>query len=703
MSRVTEKQNATAGWIVAQLRNAAPDRNGLINLTGAVGSGKTNILRRVAEQLEVNESGLIPIAITAPSGEVDTPAIALAEIADQLHERGLANGDLDAVRDPHAGWNDKRGVVEAAITRHNSDLVLLCDEPSRWYRFGASLVDDTPDHATREFAEWLTRDIGCRRIVTGGLSGMSSTPLWTGAPRVEDGRAILEEETEWGVLEEHVERLKSLLAEPLPFRSVWEMKLLIALSRFKPAEEVAAIAGSQVSAEVLLRDVLDLAEVNATEICRTLARLSLARTSIDRSTFDAMSLALGEFDRALIADAFFDWVDARPIMHPQVRHEIIMRIRDPRRWETNHVWKLSSSDRIPAHQRLVREYASNGNGCLRNALESLHHDLLGGTTYATSDSRLAFVEQLHEIGRTLSYVHRDHQRAASLFRFALEFDKDNAYSHHYLAFNLDWLAEHTSDVEYHYQEAIRLQSTHPWWWSRWISYLATRGRVRGARQAWREAVDALSISEDGSPDWMFLSLHRWVARWLLHWAQLDFAEEVLRSIPSSLADSDTSIRALQDLLIALRQAERGVSVFPLTIPARDWWRRGPHTDLPESRDGVPQSSWMAARVDGIDEDSQMAFLTAAMKPDESGVEPEYAELQLSAESVASGAVGFGWSDLAEGSFIELGYYGDDPQPCIGLHRVAEWRDPDLLPLVPPADRWYRRAVDAAWHSNQEAE
>ena len=289
-----------------------------------------------------------------------------------------------------------------------------------------------------------------------------------------------------------------------------------------------------------------------------------------------------------------------------------------------------------------------------------------------------------------------------LFRIVLRLDPERAYSHHYLAFNLDWFAEEAARVEFHYQEAIRLQPTHPWWWSRWICYLATCGRFKEARDNWRKAVDALSISED-SPDWIFRWLHRWVARWLLHWAKLDFAEEVLRSIPTELTESDTSIQALWDLLTALREAERGLSVFPLSVPAREWWS-GPHTDLPKTWGEYALGNWMPARIEGIDQDSSVAYIVAAKRPSGDGQRPRYFEMELTRDQVLSGAYGFEWDDLHEGAMIELGQYGDPVKfERIGLHRETTWNGPHLLPLVPPPDRWYQRAVKDAWADRPETD
>jgi hypothetical protein len=214
----------------------------------------------------------------------------------------------------------------------------------------------------------------------------------------------------------------------------------------------------------------------------------------------------------------------------------------------------------------------------------------------------------------------------------------------------------------------------------------------------------MSISEDVSPDWIYLWLHRWVARWLLHWAELDFAEEVLREIPRALSENDASIQTLWNLLRALRQAERGVSVFPLSVPVHDWWSSNPHTELPLSWQDNPLRFWVPARVEGLDQANSVAFLKAARRPLAADANPEYFEIELGNDQVRGAASGFEWTDLREGSFVELGYYGDAEELMrIALHRETSWRDPHLLPLVPPPDRWYRRAVKDAWAGGLETD
>jgi tetratricopeptide (TPR) repeat protein len=294
---------------------------------------------------------------------------------------------------------------------------------------------------------------------------------------------------------------------------------------------------------------------------------------------------------------------------------------------------------------------------------------------------------------------RDRRAAVELFRLALDFDEQSAYSHHYLAFNLDWLAENAGEIEAHYQKAIDLQPSHPWWWSRWITYLATRGRFRAARETWRRAVDTLSISDDAASDWVYVSLHRWVARWLLHWGELDFAAEVLRSIPGRLRAGNPSVQALQDLLSALRIAEYEPAVFPLTVPYSLWWESPTgHTGLPPELGGLPLRSWRPARIEAIDAGTERVVFTAMRHPEEAGGKWKYFTEEFPRKDVESAAHEFSWGDLGEGRFVEFAYYGDKQLLRIGLHRETELRGPNILPLVPPPDRWYQHAVEESWES-----
>ena len=697
MTTLDARQTDTAQEIVETLKVLRPGRNALWQLSGAVGSGKTTVLRRVAELLPYHD--LTPIFVSAPSGEIDSAAIALLETAEQLKSKGLLNGEMSIISDPARSWPEKMDVITGVLDNHHQDVVILCDEPTLWYRSNESLIDDTPAECGRSLGDWITNDTACRRVVAGWISNDSPAGRnW--APAIDDGRELLEPDFAWGSLQGSAADLRKTLDEPIPKRSAWEMKLTVALSALAASDEIAWASAPEATAGVVLAQVFDQLERRPDfgDLGQTLARLALARTNLDKVVLSEFTSGLEPLKRDLIGTCLMDWDAGRGQLHPLVRHGVFLRASDSRRRATNSIWRLPKADRLNTHDRLQNEYARKLDASLRVGLESLHHELLGTARQLMQpDERICFPEQLDEIGRTLSYVDRDHSRAAEIFRFSISLNSRRAYSHHYLAFNLDWEAKNALEVEMHYRKAIELQPTHPWWWSRWISYLATRGRFLDAKTSWRAAINAMSISEDSAPPWIFMSLHRWVARWLLHWAELDFAEEVLRSIPRTLTENDTSIQTLWDLLKALRQAERGVSVFPLSVPAKDWWSSSPHTDLPRDRDGRTLRDWFPARIEGVDKENAVVFLVAAKRPPKNGTNPVYFEIELTRDQIEQAVCGLEWDDVREGIYVELGFYGDrNDAGCIGVHRETTWDDPNLLPLVPPPDRWYRRAVEGAW-------
>jgi tetratricopeptide (TPR) repeat protein len=578
----------------------------------------------------------------------------------------------------------------------------------RWYHIDESLVNGTPASCARALAEWVVNSAPCRRIVTGRIPHARPTGE-TRVPLLDDGRDLLEKESCWGELLTYARQLREVLIEPVPDRSAWEMQLCVALTAVSSLDSAARLSMSDATTpNSLLTEVLDAVPFNGQDSSdwpATLAGLALARTDVDASVVGEFASRLDPTARSVLEKCLLHWNGNRAALHPLVRREVLTRTFETRRRTApDSAWNFSEEELRATHDRLSREYRNSGAGSLRDDMESLHHELLGNTqNLDLSDPRIRFVEQLAEIGRTLSYWRHQHRAASRLFGYAVQIDPSHAYSHHYLAFNLDWLAERPDQVEEHYRKAAELQPTHPWWWSRWISYLATRGRFHEAKVKWREALVALSVSED-APDWIFFALHRWVARWLLHWGELDFAKQVLQSIPKRLAGKDPSFKLLLDLLQALQQAEQSVSVFPLSVRVTNWWSPMPHTDLPPSWQGRGLRDWMPARVEWVDPESSVAFLVAARRPAGATSQPEYVDVELARDELSRAAHGFEWADVRKGALVELGYYDGGPLPDrIGLHRDTSWHDPHLPALVPPPDRWYRSAVESAWSEHAESD
>lgn len=477
-----------------------------------------------------------------------------------LAKAGSLNGEAEILRDPKRRWLEKFEAVTGVIDNEPDRFAILCDEPSHWFRQSASEVDDTPDHHARLVSDWIFKQAKCRRVVSGYVSTTGLSYLkQTRAPRIPNGRELLQDSTFWGGAAALAAGIVNATKRPIDYRPVMEIRLLVAWAWLFGPEVAAKQCVREFSATSLLEGLFDgledSAQVNMRHraVCQAISRLAIGRVDLPMPVSADLLSELSQLESDIVCGCFCEERPNSITLHPLVAHEVASRARDRKREGTNAAWKLARSEQFQVHKRLFDLTSQTPAGeSFRADLETLHHGVLSDQIQdIANDSRLHFVEQLHEIGRSLSYVFRQHQQAADVFRMALRLDEENAYSHHYLAFNLDWNAESVEEVEAHYQKAIELQPEHPWWWSRWISYLATRGQFKAAANQWRDALDALSVTEDATPDWIYLSLHRWVARWMLHWSNLDLAENVLRSIPSSL-QSDASVSRLNDLLTALR-------------------------------------------------------------------------------------------------------------------------------------------------------
>lgn len=691
MKPIFQKQNETADWIANEVLGYPPSESAVVNLAGAVGTGKTTVLQLVQDRIQNDKT---TIFLSAPPTEVETSSILLAELSDSLESAGRLNGEASIVKEPTQRWNDKFEALTRIVDSSPDDFVVICDEPTRWFRRGMSEMSDTPDYHAKALSDWIFRTAKCRRVVSGSTLP-SGLPLMkrTRAPKMVDGRELLNQQNNWYEAASLANSVSDAISEPLEFKSVMEIGLLVVWAWLFDVRD-ATNQISSLSTPSLLESLFDGLEIQKPDVCNALAQLSIPRHKYDLETFRELTIGLSGLDRDIIRACLCDETPDSIALHPLVSGEVVSRARDRHRWDTNSIWKLDPNSRSQVHSRL-HDFFTKHTQSARLDIETLYHGVLANKLKATEVSnRLHFVEQLHEIGKSLSYEFRQHDHAAEVFRFALQLDDSNAYSHHYLAFNLDWMAKDAEEVELHYKRATELQPEHAWWWSRWISYLTTRGRNKEAREQWREAMDELSIGEDPSADWVYNSLHRWVARWMLHWGELKMAEEVLRSIPSPVSD-DPSIKTLKNLLAALRLAEEGIAVFPLSVPHDQWWSRH-RTDLPLiDEDGKRLMNWLPARIEEVDDST--AFLMVGVRPSNALDPVEVYEKELNRATFEPALHNCEWSTLKAGSFIELAYYGPNDELRIGLHTEQEWKDPDLLPLVPPANRWFDKAVKESWN------
>ncbi len=696
MKDLYDQQRDLAQSLANQIALLQPNEHALVRLGGGVGTGRTTTLAMTPEPIRAK--GLVPIVLPNEQSEFDTGASILARFADQVPASFLSDLDLSLLSSAKTLWQSKFSHVSEFINRHADEFVLLCDEPHYWSRLERTAQDVEGSDAIR-FSDWLFREAKCRRIVTGDIpSGLAY--IKTHSPKFElKPIELLRNTHSWGTASSIAESISKSSIGGIDYKSVMEVRLSVAIAwLISPEVAVRALQLSS-SASSLLTSFLDNLEASAGGneryqlICNALSRMTIGRCRWTDNLLQSLCPKLSELDRGVLVNSLCEEWDDGFNLHPLVRYEILSRAADRSSLDRRSLWRLRPDEHVAVHTQLFKLVESTNSGeSLADDLEYLTHwSLSADRTITPDNNRIHFVEQLHEIGYALSYRHRQHYKAVEVYRLALGFDDTNARSHHYLAFNLDWNAEEQDRVEFHYSKAIEYNPQHPWYHSRWISYLVTRGRNKESRQAFRSANELIPISGN-SPQYVFMGLHRWIARWMLHWGELAMAKDVLDSIPSEHR-SEKSIQRLYDLLAALRMAEEGIAVFPLSVPKSRWWQPLGHTGLPIELNGK-LLNWYPARINDIA--GGVAYLSVG-KPVSSarfGLFIEQRELALA--EIAKVAMDFNVEELAEGRYLELGYHGDMQLTNVGLHQSLQLDDPELLPLVPPPNRWYEKARIAAW-------
>jgi hypothetical protein len=264
-------------------------------------------MRLVAKSLR--DQGLVPVVVSAPADEVDSAAIALLTTASRMKEEDLLKGELITLTDPRQPWSAKLDALTGALDSHFDRVVLLCDEPGRWYRPSESTLDDTPDYCARSYADWIVKETNCRRVVSGWVSGFVQSDQRVWAPRLDDGRTFLAENGGWGEASQGAESLRRSFSEPITGQSILGMKLGVALCHFQAPSEVIAKMKTDIPADVLLSTLLDCIEADAGHrlLREALVRLTMARTTLSETVFIEMTRDLTPLNRDIIRHCLLDW------------------------------------------------------------------------------------------------------------------------------------------------------------------------------------------------------------------------------------------------------------------------------------------------------------------------------------------------------------------------------------------------------------
>ena len=200
-------------------------------------------------------------------------------------------------------------------------------------------------------------------------------------------------------------------------------------------------------------------------------------------------------------------------------------------------------------------------------------------------------------------------------------------------------------------------------------------------------MDALGASWGRAGDVVYKALHLWVARLLLHRAQLDFAREVLDEVPDAIRAEHMGFRALDRLLKAMEIAAAGRGVFPIHIDPKNYWSSSPHLEFPKDIEGRSLFSWNPARVDDVD-DRTVRLVVG--KRDHDADATIYGQIELPAERFDEACLdGEPKSNcLSIGRLLELAFYGPEGELRIRVHPDTPYTDPDLPFIDPPNPRRY---------------
>ncbi|NOY25181.1 MAG: tetratricopeptide repeat protein [Oligoflexia bacterium] len=666
--------------------NSEPSASSFWAIRGPATGGKSTALLMLADRLK--EEGFHPILLAPPMRALDTGPKALVQGAVGLRQHGLINGQFDQIH-AEGPWSEKLDAWTTWMDDARERLVLLCDEPGSW---PATSPEDVHfrQHA-QEVSINALATLNCRRVVAGRLpTGLRPSHTLTLALRSAPAD-WLPDASHWGPLVATATELAGALGTQLVHRSPLEIRLLVAIATLRSVDEVSNWFASQPSRREISRKLAWTlrASNGRTEafLRKGWSVLALSRDPVDEQLVETLvGKAPSKRALALLRNCLLYPDGQNFVLHWSLR----LDAREHRiGWRDINTADVHRQFATYHRDRFQRRMQDGDPSALLDEMEAFFHATRAGDQSLLDQLRPFFADQLDALGRTLSRDFKRNADAARVFARACKWEPGDDYAHHYLAYNLDVLAQRAAEVEDHYQEAIKLYDTHVWWHSRWISYLVTRGRTDAAGRAWTDALDALGLPDADADQWVYENLHLWVARLLVHRGQLDFAEDVMRAIPADVLARHPGLAAIERRLKALLDARRTGSVFPLWLRPEDWWCGRPHLCPLRGDKGETLTRWMPARVDELSEHE--VHLLAAHPPEIEQDEPTYGSIDIPAGDFDRWSRDDRVGALSAGRFVELAWYGDQEEPVIRVHRDGGWEDPDLPPLFPDPARYLRAA------------
>ncbi len=303
-------------------------------------------------------------------------------------------------------------------------------------------------------------------------------------------------------------------------------------------------------------------------------------------------------------------------------------------------------------------------------LEKAHHLGLSGPAGAERWAQLERPtrELYWERARSLSIDHHEYVAAAELYGQCINrFDRRDAYSWHYLGYNLDRAGVRRKDAEHAFREAVELRPDHPWYNGRLVTFLIEQARFRAADEEWNSALERMDPDREkveGST-WLAKEAHRWVAKAWLRFGEVKRARAVLDDIPEDVFSEERWYHELRDAVLDAEEALLlGESVYPSTTPMSERWIV-PREVVVAPPDNRALRSWFPGRVVALDADGIHLVLAV---PHEDAASRRLISRTLTREE---------WDRHAEhapeeGQFVFLAIYRDEsPEGLVRIVRQVE--------------------------------
>lgn len=628
----------------------------IFELQGRAGSGKSWTLHRLQKRLE--EQGRAVVRVAPPGHYLDSSILALYEIADQVKLPSDSKRILD---DPKIHVSAKVGAI-SEILSSQKDTVLLLDEPSTWIPQDAT--EARFQHAGTFVVSALLRENPCQKVVSGNIPQYLTTTFPFVLPEASLPQNWLIQPENWGDLAPAAREIHGLVGENLQKLSPLEIRLLVGIAAISSPQ--AALGGNIRTPQALAERLWDLlskrdAMRDALEAWRRLAHVRRPiPEELLTSAFPSKSSTLA---RHLMQHSLLLRVGDAWIMHDAVQAVA----------QTDS--QLGASD---FHAKLVQWYQSRPNEYSASA-EATYHAGETGDVQLILGTRPHSVEQLDAIGKRLSRAGH-HEKAAAVFRVALELMDADDYAHHYYAYNLDMIGRDPQVVDTHYHKAIALDPRNVWWRSRALTFLLTLSRDERAQDAWEEALYNLRDERTDQSPWLYENLHHWVAQMALYRDNLELAREVLDDVAKPFRVSLGWWNAYDNYLSARIAARSEQALFPLTVPTKLWWE-GPH--LFDEGELKNLREWFPGRILGTTKESAHVLLGRA--------NGERFDADVPFRTFHDSGIRF--PEIRSGRLLEIVVYageGGSDQTVIRLHPFRNWREPYLPRPSPDPERYSLR-------------